>query len=57
MNKAGAVRQAASVGLAVFTAGISLAAQNVMSIATKRAPCQNVLRPWSDIDGHLSTGQ
>lgn len=57
VNKAGAVKQAASVGLAVFTAGISLAAQNVVSIATKRAPCQNVLRPWSDIDGQLATRQ
>jgi uncharacterized protein involved in outer membrane biogenesis len=54
VNKAGVVKQAASVGLAVFTGGISLAAQNVASIATRHSPCQNVLKPWSSIEGGLS---
>lgn len=54
VNKSGVVKQAATVGLAVVTAGISLAAQNVASIATRSSPCQNVLRPWSNIDGQLS---
>ena len=55
INKTGVVTQAASVGLAVFTAGISLAAQNVASIAMRRNPCQNVLKPWPSIDGDLAT--
>ena len=54
MNKTGVVKQAATVGLAVFTAGISLAAQNVAAIATRSNPCQNVLRAWSSVDGGLS---
>ncbi len=54
VNKAGVVKQAATVGLAVFTAGISLAAQNVASVATRSSPCQNVLKPWASIDGGLS---
>lgn len=54
VNKTGVIKQAATVGLAVFTAGISLAAQNVVSVATRSSPCQNVLKPWSSIDGDLS---
>lgn len=54
VNSAGVVKQAATVGLAIVTAGISLAAQNVASIATRSSPCQNVLKPWSSIDGGLS---
>lgn len=54
VNKAGVVQQAATVGLAIVTAGISLAAQNVASVATRSSPCQNVLKPWSSIDGGLS---
>ena len=53
VNKTGVVKQAASVGLAVVTGGISLAAQNVVSVATRSNPCQNVLRSWSTIDGQL----
>lgn len=54
VNKSGVINQAATVGLAVFTGGISLAAQNVASFATRSSPCQNVLRPWSSVDGQLN---
>lgn len=57
VNKTGVVQQAATVGLAIVTAGISLAAQNVASVATRSSPCQNVLKPWSSIDGGLSKRQ
>ena len=53
VNKTGVVKQAATVGLAVVTSGISLAAQNVLSVATRKNPCQNVLKPWPSIDGAL----
>lgn len=53
INKTGVVKQAASVGLAVVTSGLSLAAQNLLSVATNSNPCQNVLKPWSTIDGQL----
>lgn len=54
VNSTGVVKQAATVGLAIVTAGISLAAQNVASIATRSSPCQNVLKPWGSIDAGLS---
>ncbi len=54
VNRAGVVKEAATVGLAVFTAGISLAAQNVATIVTRNNPCQNVLRPWPNIEQGLS---
>ena len=54
INKTGVVKQAASVGLAVVTSGLSLAAENVMTVAMKSNPCQNVLQPWSSVDGQLS---
>ena len=53
VNKTGVVKQAATVGLAVVTSGISLAAQNLLSVTTQKNPCQNILRPWSSIDGQL----
>lgn len=53
VNKSGVVKQTANVGLAIMTAGISLAVQNVAAIATKRSPCDNVLRPWETIDGQM----
>lgn len=53
INKTGVVKQAATVGLAVVTSGLSLAAENVMTVAMKSNPCQNVLRPWSTVDGQL----
>lgn len=53
VNKTGVVKQAASVGLAVVTSGVSLAAQNLWSVTTQKNPCQNILRPWSSIDGQL----
>lgn len=55
VNKTGVVKQAANVGLAVITAGISLAAQNVAGMISKSSPCQNVLRPWSSVDGQMSS--
>lgn len=54
VNKTGVVSQAANVGLAVVTAGISLAVQNAASVVTRSNPCENVLKPWSSIDGGLS---
>ncbi len=53
INKTGIAKQAASVGLAVVTSGLSLAAQNLLSVATQKGTCQNILKPWSTIDGQL----
>lgn len=53
VNKTGVVKQAASVGLAVVTSGLSLAAQNLLSVTTKKDPCQNILRPWPGMDAQL----
>jgi uncharacterized protein involved in outer membrane biogenesis len=53
INKTAVVKQAASVGLAVVTSGISLAAQNLISVSTNSNPCQNILKPWSTIDAQL----
>lgn len=53
VNKTGVASQAANVGLAVVTGGISLAAQNVMAVSSKGSACQNVLRSWSSIDDQM----
>ena len=53
INKTGVVKQAATVGLAVVTSGLSLAAQNLLSVATNKNPCQNILKPWPNMDAQL----
>lgn len=54
VNKTGVASQAANVGLAVVTGGISLAAQNVVAVSSRSSACQNVLRPWSGIDDQMA---
>nr|WP_255531299.1 AsmA-like C-terminal region-containing protein [Polynucleobacter sp. UK-Gri1-W3] len=49
VNKAGVVNSAVSIGLGFLTGGISIAAENAKSIATKSQPCKTALHPWSDI--------
>ena len=49
INKQGVVSSAASIGLGILTAGISIAAENAKSLATKRQPCKTALHPWQDI--------
>ncbi len=54
INKTGVVKQATSVGLAIVTGGISLAAQNAAGVVTRSSPCDNVLHPWHVVAGGLS---
>lgn len=49
VNKAGVVNSAVSIGLGFLTGGISIAAENAKSMATKSQPCKTALHPWSDI--------
>lgn len=49
VNKAGVVNSAVSIGLGFLTGGISIAAENAKSLATKSQPCKAALHPWSDI--------
>lgn len=49
INKQGVVSSAASIGLGILTAGISIAAENAKSLASKRQPCKTALHPWQDI--------
>lgn len=49
VNKAGVVNSAVSIGLDFLTGGISIAAENAKSLATKSQPCKTALHPWSDI--------
>jgi uncharacterized protein involved in outer membrane biogenesis len=49
INKQGVISSAASIGLGILTAGISIAAENAKSLASKRQPCKAVLHPWQDI--------
>lgn len=55
INKTGVVKQAAGVGLAIVTGGVSLLAQNAASVVTRSSPCDNVLRPWPQVSGGLAT--
>ena len=55
INKTGVVKQAAGVGLAIVTGGMSLIAQNAASVVTRSSPCDNVLRPWPQVSGGLAT--
>ena len=54
INKAGVVKQAVGVGLAIVTGGISLAAQNAAGVVTRSSPCDNVLHPWHVVAGGLT---
>ncbi|QWD59362.1 AsmA family protein [Polynucleobacter sp. MWH-UH35A] len=49
VNKAGVVNSAVSIGLGFLTGGISIAAENAKSLATKSQPCKTALHPWSNI--------
>ena len=49
VNKTGVVNSAVSIGLGFLTGGISIAAENAKSLATKAQPCKTALHPWSDI--------
>lgn len=49
VNKTGVVNSAVSIGLGFLTGGISIAAENAKSLATKSQPCKAALHPWSDI--------
>ena len=54
INKAGVVKQATGVGLAIVTGGISLLAQNAAGVVSRSSPCDNVLRPWPTVSGGLT---
>lgn len=54
INKTGVVKQAAGVGLAIVTGGVSLIAQNAAGVVTRSNPCDNVLRPWPQVAGGLA---
>lgn len=49
VNKAGVVNSAVSIGLGFLTGGISIAAENAKSLASKVQPCKTALHSWSDI--------
>ena len=49
VNKVGVVNSAVSIGLGFLTGGISIAAENAKSLATKTQPCKTALHSWSDI--------
>lgn len=49
VNKTGVVTSAVSIGLGFLTGGISIAAENAKSLATKTQPCKAALHSWSDI--------
>lgn len=55
INKAGVVKQATGVGLAIVTGGISLLAQNAAGVVSRSSPCDNVLHPWPQVAGGLVT--
>jgi AsmA family protein len=49
INKEGVVNSAVSIGLGFLTGGISIAAENVRSMSTKRQPCKTAMHTWADI--------
>ena len=49
VNKEGVVNSAVSIGLGFLTGGISIAAENAKSLATKSQPCKTALHSWSGI--------
>ena len=49
VNKVGVVNSAVSIGLGFLTGGMSIAAENAKSLATKTQPCKTALHSWSEI--------
>ena len=49
LNQAGVVTSAVSIGLGILTGGATSLAENAKSLATKRQPCRDALRPWAEI--------
>ena len=49
MNKEAVFNSALSIGLGFLTGGISIAAENVRSMSTKRQPCKTAMHSWADI--------
>ena len=49
MNREAVVNSALSIGLGFLTGGISIAAENVRSMSTKRQPCKTAMHSWADI--------
>jgi len=49
VNKTGVVNSAVSIGLGFLTGGLSIAAENAKSLASKVQPCKTALHSWSDI--------
>ncbi|HAT39990.1 hypothetical protein [Polynucleobacter necessarius] len=49
VNKTGVVNSAVLIGLGFLTGGISIAAENAKSLATKSQPCKTALYSWSEI--------
>lgn len=49
VNKAGVVNSAVTIGLGILTSGISIAAENAKSLATKRQPCKTAMHSWASI--------
>lgn len=49
VNQTGVVNSAVSIGLGFLTGGLSIAAENAKSLATKTQPCKTALHSWSTI--------
>jgi uncharacterized protein involved in outer membrane biogenesis len=49
INKEAVVNSAVSIGLGILTGGMSIAAENAKSMATKSQPCKTAMRSWTDI--------
>ena len=49
INKEGVVSSAVTIGLGFLTGGISIAAENAKSLASKSYSCKTALRPWADL--------
>jgi uncharacterized protein involved in outer membrane biogenesis len=49
INKEAVVNSAVSIGLGILTGGMSIAAENAKSMATKSQPCKIAMRSWTDI--------
>ncbi|MBU3587479.1 AsmA family protein [Polynucleobacter sp. 31A-FELB] len=49
LNQAGVVSSAVSIGLGILTGGATILAENARSLASKRSPCKDALRPWAEI--------
>jgi uncharacterized protein involved in outer membrane biogenesis len=51
INKAGVARQGLNIGLGVLTAGVSILAENAMSMTDNVKPCQKATRSWAQVVG------